>query len=408
MNLILVGSIMFTGIIVALVAIILAARKQLVPSGEIKLEINDNPDLTLTAKPGGKLLGTLAEHGIYIPSACGGGGTCGQCHVHVFEGGGDILPTETSLINKRQAREGLRLACQVGVKQDMKLGIPAEIFDIKKWECTVKSNDGKATFIKEFVVELPEGENCDFRAGGYIQIEAPPHELSYSEFDIEEEYRADWDQFDLWRFKSVVKEPIMRAYSMANYPLEKGIIMLNVRVCPPPPNAPDAPPGQMSSYIFNLKPGDKVTISGPYGEFFARETDNEMVFIGGGAGMAPMRSHILDQLLRLNTKRKMTYFYGARSLKEMFYVEELNELQEKFPNFSWHCALSDPMPEDNWTGPVGFIHQVMYDLYIKDHEAPEDCEYYMCGPPMMANAVTNMLLEQGVERENIMFDDFGG
>jgi Na+-transporting NADH:ubiquinone oxidoreductase subunit F len=399
---------MFTGIILALVALILAARKQLVPTGEIKFEINDDPELTITTKPGGKLLGALAEKGIFIPSACGGGGTCGQCHVHVYEGGGEILPTETGLISKREAREGLRLACQVGVKQDMKLGIAPEIFNVKKWECTVKSNRGVATFIKEFIVELPEGENCDFRAGGYIQIEAPPHELSYSEFDIEDEYKEDWDKFDLWRYKSVVKEPIMRAYSMANYPDEKGIIMLNVRVCPPPPNVPDAPPGQMSSYIFNLKPGDRVTISGPYGEFFARDTDNEMVFIGGGAGMAPMRSHIWDQLLRLNSKRKITYWYGARSLKEMFYVDELNELQDKFPNFKWYVALSDPMPEDNWDGPTGFIHTVLYDMYIKDHEAPEDCEYYMCGPPMMANAVTNMLIEQGVERENIMFDDFGG
>lgn len=408
MDLIIVGSTMFTGIILALVALILAARKQLVPTGEIKFEINDDPELTITTKPGGKLLGALAEKGIFIPSACGGGGTCGQCHVHVYEGGGEILPTETGLISKREAREGLRLACQVGVKQDMKLGVAPEIFNVKKWECNVKSNRGVATFIKEFIVELPEGEDCDFRAGGYIQIEAPPHELSYSEFDIEDEYKADWDEFNLWRFKSVVKEPIMRAYSMANYPDEKGIIMLNVRVCPPPPNAPDAPPGQMSSYIFNLKPGDKVTISGPYGEFFARDTDNEMVFIGGGAGMAPMRSHIWDQLLRLNTKRKITYWYGARSLKEMFYVDELNELQEKFPNFKWYVALSDPLPEDNWDGPTGFIHTVLYDMYIKDHEAPEDCEYYMCGPPMMANAVTNMLIEQGVERENIMFDDFGG
>ncbi|PLX97831.1 MAG: NADH:ubiquinone reductase (Na(+)-transporting) subunit F [Desulfuromonas sp.] len=407
-TLIIAGCIMFTGVILALVAIILLARKALVPSGEIKFFINDDDSKTITTKPGGKLLGSLANEGIFIPSACGGGGTCGQCHIHVYDGGGDILPTETGLINKRQAREGLRLACQVNVKQDMKLGIPREVFDIKKWECTVRSNEGRATFIKELVVELPEGEDCDFRAGGYIQIEAPAHQISYSDFDIEEEYREDWDKFDLWRYKSSVNEPIMRAYSMANYPLEKGIIMLNVRVCPPPPNAPDAPPGQMSSFIFNLKPGDKVTISGPYGEFFARETDNEMVFIGGGAGMAPMRSHILDQLLRLNSTRKMTYWYGARSLKEMFYVEELNELQERFPNFSWYCALSDPMPEDNWTGPTGFIHEVLYEMYIKDHEAPEDCEYYMCGPPLMANAVTNMLLNQGVERENIMFDDFGG
>lgn len=407
-SLVIAGSFMFTGVILVLVAIILVARKSLVPSGDINFFINDDPDKTIVTKPGGKLLGALADQGIFIPSACGGGGSCGQCRVQVFDGGGDILPTETGFINKRQAREGYRLGCQVGVKQDMKLGIPAEIFDIKKWDCTVRSNDGKATFIKELVVELPEGEDCDFRAGGYIQIEAPAHELSYSDFDIEDEYKADWDNFNLWRFKSVVKEPIMRAYSMANYPLEKGMVMLNVRCCPPPPNAPEGtPPGQMSSFIFNLKPGDKVTISGPYGEFFARDTDNEMVFIGGGAGMAPMRSHILDQLLRLNSTRKMSYWYGARSLKEMFYVDEFNELQEKYPNFSWHVALSDPMPEDNWTGYTGFIHQVLYDEYIKDHEAPEDCEYYMCGPPLMANAVINMLIDQGVERENIMFDDFG-
>jgi len=407
-SLVIAGSIMFTGVILVLVAIILVARKSLVPSGDINFFINDNPDKTILTKPGGKLLGALADQGIFIPSACGGGGSCGQCLVQVFDGGGDILPTETGFINKKKAREGYRLGCQVGVKQDMKLGIPAEIFDIKKWECTVRSNDGKATFIKELIVDLPEGEDCDFRAGGYIQIEAPAHELSYSDFDIEDEYKADWDNFNLWRFKSSVKEPIMRAYSMASFPLEKGMVMLNVRCCPPPPNVPDAPPGQMSSFIFNLKPGDKVTISGPYGEFFARDTDNEMVFIGGGAGMAPMRSHILDQLLRLNSTRKMTYWYGARSLKEMFYVEEFNELQEKYPNFSWHIALSDPLPEDNWEGYTGFIHQVLYDEYIKDHEAPEDAEYYMCGPPLMANAVTNMLLDQGVERENIMFDDFGG
>jgi Na+-transporting NADH:ubiquinone oxidoreductase subunit F len=408
-SLVIAGTIMFTGVILVLVAIILVARKSLVPSGDINFFINDNPDKTIVTKPGGKLLGALADQGIFIPSACGGGGSCGQCLVQVFDGGGDILPTETGFINKKKAREGYRLGCQVGVKQDMKLGIPAEIFDIKKWECTVRSNDGKATFIKELIVDLPEGEDCDFRAGGYIQIEAPAHELSYSDFDIEEEYRADWDNFNLWRFKSVVKEPIMRAYSMASFPLEKGMVMLNVRCCPPPPNAPEGtPPGQMSSFIFNLKPGDKVTISGPYGEFFARDTDNEMVFIGGGAGMAPMRSHILDQLLRLNSTRKMTYWYGARSLKEMFYVEEFNALQDKFNNFCGHIALSYPLPVDIWRVVTGFIHQVLFDEYIKDHEAPEDAEYYMCGPPLMANAVTNMLLEQGVERENIMFDDFGG
>lgn len=408
MTLVIAGVVMFTVVVLALVTLILLARRQLVPQGEIQLEINDDPDKTLTSKPGGKLLGQLADHEIYVPSACGGGGTCGQCLVQVFEGGGDILPTETSHITKREAREGWRLACQVNVKQDMKLGIPPEIFDIQKWECTVKSNRNVATFIKELVLELPEGEDVNFRAGGYIQTEAPPHEVHYKDFDIEPEFHPEWDEHNIWRFVSKVNEPITRAYSMANYPEEKGIIMLNIRVCPPPPSNPDAPPGEMSSYLFSLKPGDKITISGPYGEFFARDTDNEMVFIGGGAGMAPMRSHIFDQLLRLNSNRKISYWYGARSLREAFYIEEFNELQEKYPNFSWTLALDNPQPEDNWDGPVGFIHNVLYENYIKDHPAPEDCEYYMCGPPMMANAVINMLMEQGVERENIMFDDFGG
>lgn len=343
----------------------------------------------------------------FYHSACGGGGTCGQCKVNVLEGGGDILPTETSHINKKEQREGCRLSCQVAVKGDLKIEVPAEVFSTKKWQCKVRSNHNVATFIKEFVLELPEGENVNFRAGGYIQIEAPPHVVHYKDFDIEKEYHEDWDKFNLWRYVSKTDEPVIRAYSMANYPEERGIIMLNVRIATPPPRMPDVPPGLMSSYIFSLKPGDEVTISGPYGEFFARETENEMMFIGGGAGMAPMRSHIFDQLGRIKSKRKITYWYGARSLREMFYQEDFNQLQKENENFNWYVGLSEPLEEDNWTGPVGFIHQVIYDNYLKDHPAPEDIEYYLCGPPMMNSAVTKMLLDLGVESENIMFDDFG-
>ncbi len=407
-SLVILGVVMFTLIVLALVIIIIYAKSKLVQSGNAKLVINDDESKTLEVPVGGKLLQTLADKKIFIPSACGGGGTCGECKVIIKEGGGDILPTEKAKINRKKEREGYRLSCQVAVKQDMKLQLPPEIFSIKKWECTVKSNNNVATFIKELVLQLPEGESVDFRAGGYIQIEAPAHIVNYKDFQIPVEYREDWDKFNLWQFVSDVKEPVVRAYSMANYPLEKGIIMLNVRIASPPPRMPNVPPGQMSSYIFNLQPGDKVTISGPYGEFFARKTNNEMVFVGGGAGMAPMRSHIFDQLKRLNTERKMTFWYGARSLREAFYTEEFDELQAKHPNFKWHLALSEPMPEDNWTGPKGFIHQVLYDNYLKNHKAPEDCEYYLCGPPMMNSAVIKMLESLGVERENIMLDDFGG
>lgn len=408
LNLAIFGSVMFTLIVLVLVAVILLAKSQLVASGNVKIEINDDPEKTLEVTTGEKLLGTLASKEIYLPSACGGGGTCGECKVIVKEGGGDVLPTEKSKLNRRQVREGYRLSCQVPVKRDLKLQVPAEIFDIKKWECTVRSNENVATFIKELVLELPKGEHVNFRAGGYIQIEAPPHHLKFTEFDVEEEYREDWDKYKIWDLVSDVKEPVERAYSMASYPEEEGIIMLNVRIATPPPRTTGLPPGQMSSYIFNLKPGDKVTISGPYGEFFARETDNEMVFIGGGAGMAPMRSHIFDQLRRLHSKRKMTFWYGARSLREIFYQDDFDKLAKENENFSWHIALSEPLPEDNWTGLTGFIHQVLLDEYLKDHQAPEDCEYYICGPPMMNSAVTNMLDNLGVEPENVMFDDFGG
>jgi len=407
-NLILLGVIMFTVIVILLVIIILFAKSKLVASGDAEILINDDEDKKLTVPIGDKLLNVLGDNEIFVPSACGGGGTCGQCRLVVTEGGGDVLPTEKALLNRKEVREHVRLSCQVPVKGNMKIEIPPEIFDVKKWECTVRSNCNVATFIKELVLELPEGEHVNFRAGGYIQIEAPAHELSYKDFDIEEEYREDWDKFDLWRFKSKVTEPIIRAYSMANYPEEEGLIMLNVRIASPPPRMPNVPPGQMSSFIFNLKPGDKVTISGPYGEFFAKDTDAEMVFIGGGAGMAPMRSHIFDQLKRIKTNRKMTFWYGARSLREMFYVEEFNKLQEDNPNFTWHIALSEPLEEDNWDGPTGFIHQVLHDNYLKDHPAPEDCEYYMCGPPLMNSAVLKMLDDLGVEPENILLDDFGG
>ncbi|WP_170407602.1 NADH:ubiquinone reductase (Na(+)-transporting) subunit F [Ruegeria arenilitoris] len=400
------GVVLFTLIVLALVALIMAARSRLVSSGNVNITING--EKTISVPAGGKLLQTLAAEKLFVPSACGGGGTCAQCRVRVLEGGGSILPTEESHITKREATCGDRLSCQVAVKQDMKIEVPEEVFGVKKWECTVRSNDNVATFIKELVLELPEGEDVNFRAGGYIQIAAPAHKVDYSDFDVAEEYREDWDKFNLWQYKSTVTEPIERAYSMANYPDEKGIIMLNVRIASPPPGSEGIPPGQMSSYIFNLKPGDKVTISGPFGEFFARETDKEMVFVGGGAGMAPMRSHIFDQLKRLNTKRKITFWYGARSRREMFYVEDFDQLAAENENFEWHVALSDPQPGDDWDGYTGFIHNVLFEEYLKNHPAPEDCEFYMCGPPIMNQSVINMLLDLGVDREDIMLDDFGG
>ncbi|OOE89052.1 MULTISPECIES: NADH:ubiquinone reductase (Na(+)-transporting) subunit F [Salinivibrio] len=405
---IILGVVMFTLIILALVMVILFAKSKLVPTGDITIDINDDPEKAIVTQPGGKLLGALAGAGVFVSSACGGGGSCGQCRVKIKEGGGDILPTELDHITKGEAREGERLSCQVAIKQDMKIELPEEIFGVKKWDCEVISNDNQATFIKELKLRIPDGESVPFRAGGYIQIEAPPHHIKYSDFDIPEEYREDWEKFNLFRYESKVDEDIIRAYSMANYPEEEGIIMLNVRVATPPPRNPDVPPGQMSSYIWSLKPGDKCTISGPFGEFFAKDTDAEMVFIGGGAGMAPMRSHIFDQLKRLNTDRKITFWYGARSKREMFYVEDFDMLQEQNENFNWYCALSDPLPEDNWEGDTGFIHNVLYENYLKDHEAPEDCEYYMCGPPMMNAAVIGLLKDLGVEDENIMLDDFGG
>lgn len=408
MTTVILGVVVFVLVIVALVIVLMFAKAKLVSSEDITLTINEDPDKAVVAPAGDTLLNTLTNAKIFIPSACGGKGTCGVCKVDVHSGGGALLPTETSHINRGEARQGTRLACQVKVKQDMEIEMDPAIFSVRKWTCRVRSNVNVATFIKELVLELPEGEEVPFRAGGYIQIEAPAHVAAYKDFDIEDEYREDWDKYDMWRYVSKVTEPVMRAYSMASFPMEKDIIMLNVRIASPPPNKPDVPPGLMSSYIFNLKPGDKCVISGPFGEFFARETDNEMCFIGGGAGMAPMRSHIFDQFKRLKTDRKVTYWYGARSRRESFYEDHFNEIADEFPNFEWNLALSEPLPEDNWDGYVGFIHQVAYENYLKDHPAPEDIEYYLCGPPMMNQAVINMLLDLGVEPENIMLDDFGG
>jgi len=404
---IILGVTVFVVVIISLVVGLMIAKSQLVASADVTITVNDDPDKAIVTPAGETLLNTLGAQRIFIPSACGGKGTCGVCKVSVTEGGGALLPTETSHINRGEARHGVRLSCQVKVKQDMAIEVEPEIFDVSKWQCRVRSNRNVATFIKELVLELPAGETVPFRAGGYIQIECPLHVANYSDFDIEEEYRGDWDKFDMWRFVSKVKEPVTRAYSMANYPGEEGIIMLNVRIASPPPNMPSVPPGKMSSYIFDLKPGDEVTISGPFGEFFARETDNEMVFVGGGAGMAPMRSHIFDQFHRLHTDRQVSFWYGARSVREAFYREDFDQIAGEYDNFEWHLALSDPLPEDNWMGDTGFIHQVVLAKYLKNHPAPEDLEYYMCGPPMMNQAVINMLLDLGVEPENIMLDDFG-
>ena len=399
------GITLFTMIVLTLVSIIIFARSKLVSSGDVNITING--EKTVSVPAGGKLLQTLAAEKLFVPSACGGGGTCAQCRVKVHSGGGAILPTEESHINKREASCGDRLSCQVAVKQDMEIEVPEEVFGVKKWRCKVRSNDNVATFIKELILELPEGEDVNFRAGGYIQIEAPSYSLSYKDFDVAKEYHEDWDRFKIWDNVATNPEPIIRAYSMANFPLEEGVLKFNIRVASPPPGT-DFPPGVMSSYVFSLKPGDKVKVFGPFGEFFARETENEMVFIGGGAGMAPMRSHIFDQLIRLNSNRKISYWYGARSMKEIFYKEDFEKLAKEHENFSFHIALSDALPEDNWKGLTGFIHQVTQDEYLSKHEAPEDCEYYLCGPPIMNSSCIKMLTDLGVEEENIMLDDFGG
>ena len=402
---IILGIIIFTGFVIALVFVIIGAKSKLVAEGDVEILINNEKKIRVPV--GSKLLTALSDHGLFVSSACGGGGTCAQCKVKVHSGGGDILPTELGHITKREAAHGERLSCQVSVKHDMVVEVEDSVFGVKKWECTVKSNDNVATFIKELVLTLPPGEEIHYRAGGYIQIECPEHVAKYSNFEIADRFRGDWDKFNLWQYVSTVKEPTLRAYSMASYPEEKEI-MLNVRIATPPFNVADAPPGIMSSFIFNLKPGDKCIVSGPYGEFYARDTDAEMVFIGGGAGMAPMRSHIFDLLRRMKSTRKISFWYGARSKNEMFYVEDFDMLAKENPNFTWHTALSDALPEDNWTGYTGFIHNVLSENFIKTHAAPEDCEFYMCGPPMMNKAVMQTLLDSGVEPENIMLDDFGG
>jgi Na+-transporting NADH:ubiquinone oxidoreductase subunit F len=404
---ILSGVAMFTVVVLTLVALLLGARRRLVQSGEVTITINDDPAKALKVAAGDTLLGTLSNHKIFIPSACGGKGACGVCEVVVKSGGGTLLPTETGFINRGDAKRGCRLACQVKVKRDMTVEIAPEIFDVRKWRCKVISNRNVATFIKELKLALPEGEEVPFRAGGYVQLECPPYQIDFKSFDIEAPYREDWDKFDLWRFKSVLTEPIERAYSMANFPLEKGQLLFTIRIAFPPGYRSEIPPGIMSSYVFNLKPGDELTVSGPFGEFFARDTNKEMCFIGGGAGMAPMRSHIFDQLKRLKSTRKMSFWYGARSLKEAFYVEEFDALAAANPNFEWHLALSEPLPEDQWTGATGFIHNVLREQYLNRHPAPEDIEYYMCGPGVMNKAVIDMLLSLGVDRENILLDDFG-
>ena len=403
---------MFTGVVLALVTIILVARSRLVPSGNVRILINDDESKALSVPAGGKLLNVLADNKVFVSSACGGGGTCAQCKVNIYEGGGDILQTETSHITKREAREGVRLSCQVNVKQDMKIEVPPEVFSVKKWECEVVSNDNVATFIKEFVVKLPEGETLDFQPGGFIQIEVPPFECDFKDFEgIDERFHPDWDRFNVWDFKLVNTEPVFRAYSMANHPAEGDIIMLNIRIATPPPDREkggweDVPPGIASSYVFSRKPGDKVTVSGPFGEFFIQETDREMVYIGGGAGMAPLRSHLYHLFHTLKTGRKVSYWYGARNPNEVFYEDHFRKIEEEFPNFTFHIAMSEPRPEDNWDGYVGFIHQVVYDHYLKDHLAPEDVEYYLCGPPLMLQSALGMLDDLGIEEEMIRFDEF--
>ena len=406
MNEIYFGVICFLSIQLILVTLIVVAKKTLLPSGEISIEING--EKKFNASPGGKLLTTLAGQGVFLSSACGGGGSCGQCRCVVNEGGGSILPTEKGQINNREAKNGMRLSCQVPVKRDMQIEIPPDMLDAKKFYCKVHSNKNVATFIKELVIDLPEGEDVNFQAGGYIEIEVPPHTIDYTNFEIDERFLSDWTKFKMFQYKSHVYTPVTRAYSMANYPGEKSIIKLNVRIASPPPGSDVIiPPGQVSSYIFNLQPGDDVTIAGPFGEFYMDDSDSEVLLIGGGAGMAPLRSHVFDLFKGKQTKRKVSFWYGGRSLQEVFYDDEFVELAKQYGNFTFRLALSDPQPEDNWTGHTGFIHNVVLNEYLEGHPAPEDINYYLCGPPMMNTAVFDMLENLGVEKENIHFDDFG-
>ena len=402
-----VSTVVFTAVILFLVAIIAFIKVKVIKPGDCKILVNNDPN-PIVVPAGMNLLLTLANQKIFLPSACGGGGSCALCKCQVLEGGGNILPTETGHINRKLQKEHWRLACQVKVKNDMKVHVPHEVFKIQKFDCTVHSNQNVATFIKELVMELPKGQTLDFQAGGYIQIDIPPYKLNYKDFVIENEYHPDWDKYRLWDLKAQNDEPIFRAYSMANHPAEGNIVMLNVRIATPPPRDWHLPPGKATSYMFNLKAGDKVTVSGPYGEFFIKDTTREMVYVGGGAGMAPMRSHIFHLFHTLKTRdRKASYWYGARSMREMFYDDQFKEIEKNFPNFSYHVALSEPLPEDKWTGPTGFIHSVLFEQYLKNHEEPEEIEYYLCGPPMMIAAVQKMLDSLGVPKEMIAFDSFG-
>nr|WP_321465344.1 NADH:ubiquinone reductase (Na(+)-transporting) subunit F [uncultured Desulfobulbus sp.] len=397
----------FLAIQLVLVSLIVTAKRLLLPRGEVIITVNEEKELQV--QPGGKLLTSLAQQGIFLSSACGGGGSCGQCRCLVEEGGGAILPTEQGQIKPADARRGMRLSCQVPVKRDLKIQVPPEMLETRKWHCRVRSNHNVATFIKELVLELPPGEEVKFKPGGYIQVEVPPHALDYKSFDIDEKFLGDWTKFKMFQYQSRVHQPVSRAYSMANYPGEKGIIKLNVRIASPPPRGPlGIPPGQASSYIFKLKEGDEVTIAGPFGDFFIEESDSEMIYIGGGAGMAPLRSHIFELFKARNTQRRVSFWYGGRSVQELFYTEEFEALAEEHDNFTFHLALSEPQPEDNWQGLTGFIHQVLFENYLKHHPAPEDVNYYMCGPPVMTKAVLDMLDNLGVESSNIHYDDFGG
>ena len=410
-TIILVSVGIFLVVTLLLVIVLLVAKSKLVPSGNVKLTINGEKEAEVPI--GGTLLSTLQGENIYLSSACGGSGSCGQCRCRVVEGGGEILPTETGFFSRKEQKEHWRRACQTKVKADMQVIVPASVFGVKEWECEVVSNRNVSTFIKEFVVKLPEGEVMNFQSGSYAQITIPPYDIKYADYDIDEKFRGDWDHFDMWSLTCKNDTETIRAYSMANYPAEGNIITLNVRIATPPMDRAThkwlpVSPGISSSYIFSLKPGDKVRMSGPYGDFHIQDTDAEMLYIGGGAGMAPLRAQILHLFRTLHTGRKVSYWYGARSKKEIFYEEDFREIEKQFPNFSFHIALSDPQPEDNWTGYTGFIHQVILDNYLKNHEAPEDIEYYMCGPGPMANAVKAMLENLGVERSQLFFDDFGG
>lgn len=399
-------------LVIALTGVLVYAKEKLIPSGDITIIMNGDTDNPVTVAPGSTLLTALNEQAVYLPSACGGGGTCAMCKCQVIEGGGEVLPTEAVHLTRKEQKENWRLGCQVKIKEDMQIQVPEEVFGIKKWECEVVSNENVATFIKEFVVKLPEGETLDFEPGGYIQIDVPPSDINFKDFEVQPEYHEDWDALNVWDLNMRSREEVVRAYSMANHPAEGNIVMLNIRIATPPWDRAkggwmDVPPGICSSYIFNLKAGDKVTVSGPFGEFFINDSDKEMVYIGGGAGMAPLRSHLFHLFHTLKTGRKVSYWYGGRSKRELFYTDHFRKIEEEFPNFSYHIALSEPKEEDNWDGPTGFIHQVVHDHYLKDHPEPEEIEYYMCGPGLMLSACTNMLEELGVPDENIAFDDFG-